>query len=339
MSLYTTFFYQQWQMDDGEKEATIEQASLPIFASVPLTKEIWLFCSETNAQSKWSEKSETLRGIGDTKLKVSYNSAENHTLLTIGISLPTGKNTMTISEAHISKVLHQEGLGFKVRRLGEGLNVNVGVARAYAIGSLTFCVGTNYLFKGGYESLTGSPEYNPSDRIKLTGGFDIGTRSLAWQNDATVTLFTPERLGSWDSFQQGSEIILESRLSYRIVKSQTRLLLREIIRGKNKLPDAEGRLQTVETNRYGHRTNVSLVEEYRLSRRLHLRGLAEVKRIAPNDKGSGYGLIYGLGLGMRMRLSRSYVFDIGLKLSRGSIESEKIDVSGLGMSAAVISMF
>ena len=150
----------------------------------------------------------------------------------------------------------------------------------------------------------------------------------------------PEGLVGRRSLQRGPEVILDSRLTYRSDEFQARLMLHEIVRGKNKLPDAEDTLQTAETNRYGNRTNVSLVvEEYSLNRQFLLRGLVEGKRIAPNDKGLGYGLIYGLGLGMRMRFSRSYAFDIGLKFSSGSIEDAKVDVSGISMSVAVISTF
>jgi len=339
ISLYTTFFYQRWTIDGGKNESTVEQASLPLFASIPITKELRLFFSESNAWSSWSDESETLSGIGDAKLKASYNLLENRVLLTGGISLPTGKNSLTAPESRVSNALYQEGLGFKVRRLGEGLNIDVGVAAADAVGYISFGGGVNYLFKGGYESVADSLnsgdriKYNPGDRITLTGGFDIRNLPFTWQNDAILTFFTPEKSGGKDSFQYGTEIILNSRLSHRIGKFRTRLLLSEIVRGKNKLPVPEGTLQA-ETNRYGHRTNVSLIEEYRLNRRFRFRGLVEGKRIAPK-----YGLIYGLGVGMQMQLSRSYLFDIGLKLSRGSIENEKFDVSGLGISFAIISMF
>ena len=121
--VHSSIFFQTWKITEDGSEKKLTQWALPFFLSRTFGSRLQLMLAESNAISlldlpdgaKWpSQDPLSFGGIGDTKIKLSYGLVPNKLLITSGLSLPTGKNALSIPESKIFRQFSSETLAFRV---------------------------------------------------------------------------------------------------------------------------------------------------------------------------------------------------------------------------------
>ncbi|MFA6456901.1 MAG: hypothetical protein WCW40_08775 [Bacteroidota bacterium] len=203
---------QQWVLKDstGKKFGTLLQQSAPVAVSIPLANRLLLSVSNSGAISSFDTASST--NIVDTRVSMSYVFPGEKFWLTGGVSVPTGKTELDASELHLTTLLGQTALGYKVPMFGQGITGNVSLVYA---GTLTrrmvLGVGLSYFYKGPFKPLKGSAvEYDAGDEISLNVGYDYITfgKSARFSIDVTSTYFFKDEVsGSGPVFESGPRTI------------------------------------------------------------------------------------------------------------------------------------
>ena len=350
-SVYSTLVFQTWKLEGKDATRRLNQIALPLFITRPISSRLNLFISESNAISSLNPSDESdrpddidlrLSGIGDTKIKAVYSLVPKKLQLTGGVSLPTGNSSLNQGETRVLREFNSETLGFRVRRLGEGAAINIGLAGIQAVGPVTVGLGGGYFVRGAYDNLDteGDSSYNPGNHLNAVLGIDWRIQRFSFRNGLTLTTYTSDKLNDVERFRQGPETIIENIVGYRGTRFSATAYLRNTIRAKNELADAEGEeLIEEEKNLQGGRVVAALFANYRLNIKSTVKGLIESRHRLKNDMDEDGASILSIGGGFRRQLRPEIALEFGIKLSRGDMENGEVDLSGLTLSSALISKF
>jgi hypothetical protein len=201
---------QQWTIKDT---GTFTQRSAPLSIAFPITNRMLFTLNNSGAIT--SSGSMKVQGFVDTRVSLSYVLPGDKFWFTGGMSFPTGKTSLTVSELTLSKFISQTAFAYKVPTFGQGYGGNLGMAYATSFTRrLVFGVGTSYFYRGTFEPIslgTGSTalEYNPGDEVSANAGIDYTTysKSARFSVDITGTLFFVDQLSGRDIFKSGPRVM------------------------------------------------------------------------------------------------------------------------------------
>jgi len=178
-----------------------------------------------------------LDGFTDGKLKLFYRLADNSGLLSLGLSLPYGKNDFDYQEYRVANSLYETILGFNVKRFGEGLDIDLGLIYAKNFSRyFTFGVGMGYLLKGEYKYLKSSDNtFKPGDEFSVHTGIDIEIDSVLIRTDILYSTFGRDKLNGEPFLKAGDQIELETILFLQSHPFVLTLSLKDIIKQHNNL--------------------------------------------------------------------------------------------------------
>ena len=318
---------QRWS---GEGDLSIREFSIPLVFILPVGKRLSLdLVTGSGFAALDRGTSSSLNGLTDTKIRASYIVGEEVALLTIGLSTPTGKTELDAEEQEVSSFLSQNALRFRTPNFGQGLDTNVGVATAKKIGEIVFGLGAGYLVKGEFTPRVGGPKYTPGNELSLTAGLDRkvmdgdGKVTL----DVSYTLYGEDEQDGSKAFQSGNKILVQGLGIFEAGGMDWRVHLIERSKGKN--TSYAGPSSTEFSN--GNQFEVGLSILKSRSPSLGLRGLVDLKLYGDNEFDRGEATIFGIGPGIRYKLSPGRFIDLSLKYARGSIDAATvngIDISG-----------
>lgn len=198
---------------DGSESLLIGDARqwmIPVSVLVPIGQR-WAMdvtaayaSSEATLGEGASERTVTLAGPTDTRIRLTGRFANDNLLLTLGLNAPTGSTSLDEEEIAALRIIGSPALGAQVPTLGTGFGGTAGIVYARPVGAWAWAFGASYELRSEYAPLAvaggiPSPDFNPSDVLHLS----LGTSGLLGANEATFNLsadvFSDDKLSLGES--------------------------------------------------------------------------------------------------------------------------------------------
>jgi len=338
--------FQSWSSEGADK---ITEWVLPVLVQYAATRQLHftLFNQPTLASRELGAARFDLRGLTDTKLGASYIFGEEKFIFNLGLNLPSGRHELEANELPVAQLISIHALGLRTNYFGGGFDVNAGLAAAYPTGDWVFGGGVGLLLKGKFKPLKGSGDYNPGEELNVTVGFDrrLGENAKLMA-DAIYTLYATDSFQGTDFFKSGQRLVLEARSYFRMRSWDITLVARDRIKAKNQIlqPDpASGVLKLREEaqNSHGNELDLLALGSHPISPKTRLNGLLQTKLYGNNQAGTAGALVFSVGAGAEIALSRILSLDLGAKLSTGSMKGQKenVRIRGIELQGGIIYQF
>ncbi len=218
----------------------INQLAMPVSVVVPFAERLRLMVTTAPAFSKLDAlATHELGGLSDTRISGHYWTANDRFLFTFGASLPTGKHSLTTEEFNVASVLALRPLAFRVPSMGQGLDLNLGVASAAEVGEFVVGAGVSYVARGAFQPFRGMDyEYKPGGELTLSLGAD---RALTlFGNDSRLTadllysIYGEDKGAGKRVFKSGNRLLIQAGLLTRPGSFDLLVMVRERLKGRNK---------------------------------------------------------------------------------------------------------
>ncbi|MBN1350242.1 hypothetical protein JXJ21_12580 [candidate division KSB1 bacterium] len=250
-AISTYLSYRSWAVKQGGTEQKISQLVVPFSVLRPVTQNIDVYFSTSNASSMLKSESDyKLNGMTDGKFKAFWRLAENSVMLSLGLGMPFGKNSFNESENQVANALYETVLGFKVKRYGEGFDADLGAVYARNFGgTFTIGFGVGYLFKGEYNYQTDSEiKFKPGDELSIHGGVDIELDSIFIRANVLHTRFGVDKLDGEQFLTEGSQTEIEALFHYHTYPISFSIFVNNIIKQENGVSGDLGRALLIGRN-------------------------------------------------------------------------------------------
>lgn len=342
VNVYLLSYLQNWKLDSQNESKSLNQFSLPLFVNIRPTNNLrfWLIDSFSTSSLDKNGNKVNLNGISDTKIKASYSMFDNRFLLTLGANLPTGKAELDQKELEVANFLYNEVLGFRVNKLGTGLDINAGIAIAMDSGPYGISVSTSYLRRGSYTNVTGNTsDYKPGDELGIVTALDLITDKAVFNGDLSYTRYGSDEINGTKSFKEGDELKGKILVTFRLDPVILGLSLADSIRMKNQIASSNITLTTEENNSHGNKLDASLIGQYLITRQLSISPLTGITFLANNGYGKSGAFVWNAGGSIQFAPNRNASFSLNAKYLKGNMESGDIDVSGYEVGAIIVARF
>jgi hypothetical protein len=342
VNTYFMPYLQNWKLDSQSESKSVSQISLPLFINLRPTDNLrlWIVDSFSSSSLDKSGEKNSLSGISDTKIKASYSMFDQKFLFTLGANLPIGKADVDPKELELANLLYDEVLGFRVNKLGEGFDLNAGVAMALDSGPFGESWSLSYLRKGSYTNVKGNTsDYKPGDEFGFMWTFDMITSKTTLNMDIGHTRYGSDEVNGVKSFKEGSEIRGKILVKYRVDPVILGLSLADIFRMKNQIEGANNKLTAEEKNSHGNRFDTTLTSQYLISRQLSVTPFTGLTTVADNGYGKGGAFIWNVGGSIQFAPNRDSSVSLNVKYLKGNMESGDVDVSGFEVGSVILVKF
>jgi len=317
-------FFQYWKVE--KKQETVNwfrQNSFPIFLQYGLVDNLMISASRSMATMKGNNQ--TLRGLGDTKLKFDYQSPTGHFLASAGISLPVGKNILQGGEIELSNKLYHEIFEVDVARLGQGLNLEGSLIGSIMLKPILLSAGMNYQKTGSYHIIENTFSYDPGDQIQLLLGSQIDRDPIAYRNTLIYRDYGMDQIGGIKSFEQGAAWEWHSNLVINVLKTQISFFLDHRWR-KPSPPVTEFNFQMDIPNRNARKLGFEL--QYSMTPTLTISAGFSDYYISSNEFGLGRASAQKISIGTRLQITDYTKFQLEGRFSSGQMESNALKLTG-----------
>jgi len=284
--------YQTWS--DG-KDNSISQYGTMLSAYLPLTRESNFTLRAGHAITTGDV--ESLSGPTDIQLGLGWFLERLNLMTSLGVNLPTGKRELDPAQFVTSTAISNPILNFRYPILGQGLNINPGLAWVVPVSNAAVLgLGGSFQYKGTYKPLAGGIEYDPGDEVLVTGGVDVqldGVSNISL--DAVFTLYGKDKVDGKESYASGSTIAGNLQYQRTFGQNELRLFTRYRSKGKSEIG-----------------TPVGLVDEPLKSEPNRWEALAEYKAVFSSAFSMGFSLDGKVYEETTSFLSGATLFGIGI---------------------------
>jgi len=246
----TGFQYEQWKDDDDRKAS---QFHIPVTINAEQGKySVSVLAGYAVTDIDLSDgRSESLSGILDTKLNLSYELTERlpvDLLFGLDFNFPTGTTDFMQEEL----ILIMDPDLISINNFGEGFNVNPTVNAVKVWGDWVGGFGLGYLWRGKYDFSENFPDYDPGDIINATT--EVRYYFLPEWNARAFGYYAyygKDKVGGEEFAQEGSHYMFGVGLNYDRMEWSAGITGRGVFRDKNKLQETAGGLFTEDNNSQG----------------------------------------------------------------------------------------
>ena len=212
--------YRGYSFDEGLGAQAAQLFMIPVAARFPIGASASVDVYTAWAQGKVEQAGTeyTLSGVVDTRIKASYQ-ATPWALLSLGVSLPTGKSDHTGEEAVVAAVLATDLLGFREATWGTGLAITTAAATAIEAGGFGIGLAGAYSMRGDFSARSELDlRYQPGNETRVRVGVDrnFGTSTLT--AGGTFMTYDQDQAESADGrnlFQAGNRIRFDAAYAFR----------------------------------------------------------------------------------------------------------------------------
>ena len=195
--------FQQWSIGSDMR---FSQLGIGLSAYAPLGQELGLSVQTSHASTSGDVTS--LSGLADAKVSLNYHIEKPGLVLSCGISLPTGKSSLTQDEFETSLLISNEVFDLQIPNVGQGLSVQPSLAWATSLGEkFSIGAGVSYHYRAKYKPLADYGDYDPGDELLFTAGADVRlgeTATLA--TDVVFTMYGADKIDGENVFASGSKV-------------------------------------------------------------------------------------------------------------------------------------
>ncbi|RPI70252.1 MAG: hypothetical protein EHM47_12425 [Ignavibacteriales bacterium] len=151
-----------------------------------------------------------LNGLSDMQLLGRHTLEKINLSFNGGVNIPVGKTKLNLDEFLTSQVIGTDIFNLKTPGFGQGLNFFFGATWLKQLSdNFVMGLGVSYQIKGDYQPLAiNSLEYNPSNEISATAGFDIKLdETSTLTGDLTGIFYGTDKVNDVEIFSSGGRII------------------------------------------------------------------------------------------------------------------------------------
>jgi hypothetical protein len=206
----------QYQLHAPADE-TITELAVPVFVTIPagsrLTFDVGTAYTRARVTSG-AERSE-INGLTDTQIRGNLTLGSDLVVLTAGVSLPTGDESVTLDQLAAASRIGNDFLAFPVSNMGTGLAATGGIAIAHPFGEWNLGLGAAARRSRAYEPFDvpgQSFRYQPGNEVRLRAGADrtLGEGRLAL--GVTYSAFGRDE-ASGSAYNTGDRVVAQGVLS------------------------------------------------------------------------------------------------------------------------------
>ncbi len=329
-----SFTYTHWSLESGDAKTTIGQVSLPVSGFLPLGENMdaQFYLGGTSNSLKTDVNDYSMSGLEDLRLQINRSLSNDHLLLSLGASLPTGKKELNLTEEwRLVQALSQDFLNFPVRRLGEGLGLNFLVGGVTMLGQIRAGAGIGYSLLGSYTPYEGGDDYNPGDILTANLGFDTKRENTRWALQMLHTYYATDKFKELKSFRQGpvTQFILSGeRMSDRFsVGGQASYILR----GRNQRYAYPAETLVDQLKLFGNEFSLGANCGFTTGPQWTIAPFASARFIQANEETLDNSHIYGIGSGIVRAIGQGNI-EARFGWYTGQADGGTIDLSGIQVS-------
>lgn len=335
------FIHTHWEADAGDSLGTtsISQVSFPMRGFIPAgdNAELLIYLAGAwNSLDRPATDEYTLTGLGDARLQYNRSFADDRLLLSAGMNLPSGKRELSIEEeSPVLTMLSQSYLSFPMRQFGEGLGFSLMLGGAQMVGQFRAGVSAMYQYNGKYAPYEGVDDYDPGDLISFNAGIDRDYESARVGVNATLSLYTKDKLQGTEVFKQSTSVDLRLAGEYGGDRGQLSGAIGYLIRGRNTtfVESTENEVKIYGNELWGRAAYIHRFGNWRLG------PVAELRNIAENEQDLGSATVFGGGAAISRTLGETMGLELSGRYYTGNADGGDIDLTGYQLTASLTANF
>jgi hypothetical protein len=281
-----------------------------------------------------SNAESSLSGLGDARLQLNHSFSDDQLLLSVGVSLPSGKKKLSRDEElPVLRVLSQNYLSFPMRCFGKGFGFNVLLGGAQMLGELRCGAGIMYQYNGSYSPYQDTGKYDPGDFVSINTGADWQKEAMTFTFNAVFTTYADDQFEGNKVFAQSTQLGLNLAAAYDGRGYDVGAGIGYLLRGRNTFydPDKGDR----EGHLFGNEFEIRGYLTRHLQQSWYVTPSAELKLVGANDLGFGSSTIFGFGAGVGRTFSEQVGINLGGKYFIGNADGGAIDLTGFQLTASL----
>jgi hypothetical protein len=198
-------------------EETISELAIPVFVSIPAGSRLTVDVGTAYARAHVTSGAlrSDVAGLTDTQVRGNLTLGDDFVVLTAGVSLPTGRTTISLDQLAAAGRIGNDFLDFPVSNMGTGLAATGGVAIARPVGAWNVGAGAALRRSAAYEPFDIPDEtfrYQPGNEVRARIGADrpLGAGRLAL--GVTYASFGRDDAGG-SAYETGDRVIAQGALT------------------------------------------------------------------------------------------------------------------------------
>ncbi|HPG38917.1 MAG TPA: hypothetical protein PLP19_08680 [bacterium] len=338
MSTLAGISFETWKAEQDR----ITQFALPITFIYPFNERSRLDVITSPALSTLSSgDSYSLNGLSDTRVRGHYLTANEKYLFTYGLVLPTGKSSLTTEEFNVANAVALHAFNFRVPSLGQGMDINLGIATAFQYNDNVIGAGFSILKKNNYKPFKDYDyNYQPGDEFTFTTGIERNITTMGKEArvtaDLVYTIYSSDKGNDEEIFKSGNRFMLQSGIFIPFNNYDLQIFLREKIKGKNKAGVGD-QFEQERKNRNGNEFQITGQVILPPKNTSQIIGLFDMMLFGNNQYKTGGATLFGLGGGYRYKINSTLFFDGQLWFYMGSMKTgvESKSLTGIKLNGGI----
>ena len=198
-------------------DETITELAVPVFVAIPVGSRLAFDVGTAYARAhatSGSTRSE-ISGLTDTQIRGSYTFGGDFVVLTAGVSLPTGRRSVTLDQLLAAGRIGNDFLDFPISNMGTGLAATGGVAVARPVGAWSVGAGLSVRRSKAYEPFDVPGQtfrYQPGNEWRGRIGVDRPVAAGRLALGLTYAAFGREDAGG-SAYNTGDRVIAQGVLT------------------------------------------------------------------------------------------------------------------------------
>ncbi len=351
--------YSSWTADYGDYETSVSQFFTPVSGMIPLKDNLEMrFYSamtsnnvDVTLASDGSTEEFSLSGISDLRFQFNRSLSEDRMLVGLGLNLPTGKKELNApDEWPVMQALSSNYLDFPIRRLGEGMGINLLFGGATYSGSARLGGTIMYQINGKYKPYEGDEDYDPGDFLTVNGGWEKSGEKTSVSVNASYSIYGTDKSDGQETFKSGNSLSLSAAISSGSENMKFTGAIGFLLRDRNTrytLDTTSTAYKEDQLKLYGNEFNIAggatirMKNEIVLTPHITFHSIGDDESIDYTDGSDtdGSGSIIGIGSGASRSIGEGINMDISMTFFTGSALGGDVDLSGFQFGIGITATF
>ena len=196
---------------------TISQFAVPFSVAYPITSHFVIDLASAFASSKVEVAggSSEISGLTDTQLRANYTLGSDALVLTAGVNIPTGQETVREDQFRAAGYIGNDFFAFPVSNLGTGLAATGGIAYARPLGSWNVGLGASARKGSAYDAFevqSTKVRFQPGDEYRARVGLDHAVGAGRFAVGMTYSSFGDAK-DAQTTYSTGDRLVTQAALS------------------------------------------------------------------------------------------------------------------------------
>ena len=323
------FYSRTLEYEMGEE--TVSQLVIPMFAAFTVRDNLSFRLYQAVSTSGLDD-SDSLNGLGNTRIRGALSLFRNRLVIYLGSSLPIAGVKPKKETTDLSGLLYKEPLQFGVTRLAEGFDLDSGFAIAQPFGKLSLSFGMGYTLRGNFDRFSpdsGVISYSPGNAINTAAGFRFLSGITSLHGGVTYIVYGDDSTDE-ATFENGNELSFSVATEFRSDPITLTLLFVDTVKG-----DSDAEQETADTiNVFANRLNGGISLAYSLlDDLLILKTQADMKWFT--DDGETSARVTSFGGGFQLIITDNVTLDISTGFMFGNMDFGETDISGFNLGSHI----